>query len=56
MLTWHLVLITAIQPLEPYHPVLMRLNAIGGNWSQHGRWIRWDFTLPQSGLQNRNQS
>ncbi|MGI6148133.1 MAG: extracellular solute-binding protein [Limnochordia bacterium] len=36
--------------LEPYHPVLMRLNAIGGNWSQHGQWIRWDFTVPQSGL------
>lgn len=37
--------------LEPYDPVLMRLNAIGGeSWNQSGQWVRWDFEVPQSGL------
>lgn len=37
--------------LEPYHPVLLRLNAIGGTeWSQAGEWIRWDFEISQDGF------
>lgn len=37
--------------LEPYHPVLLRLNSIGGSgWSQAGEWIRWDFEVPQDGF------
>lgn len=37
--------------LEPYHPVLLRLNSIGGsNWSQVGDWIRWDFEVPEDGF------
>jgi ABC-type glycerol-3-phosphate transport system substrate-binding protein len=37
--------------LEPYHPVLIRLNSIGGsNWSRVGEWVRWDFEVPQDGF------
>ena len=37
--------------LEPYHPVLLRLNSIGGTeWSQAGEWIRWDFEVPEDGF------
>lgn len=37
--------------LEPYHPVLIRLNSIGGsNWNRVGDWIRWDFEVPEDGF------
>ncbi len=37
--------------LEPYHHVLIRLNAIGGmSWDQHGEWIAWEFEVPEDGL------
>ena len=37
--------------MEPYHHVLIRLNAIGGwNWDQAGEWLSWEFEVPQSGL------
>lgn len=36
---------------EPYHPYLLRLNAIGGyRWAQVGQWIAWDFSVPADGL------
>ncbi len=36
---------------EPYHPVQVRLNAIGGHrWSQPGQWILWEFEVPEDGL------
>lgn len=37
--------------LEPYHPALIRLNAIGGQrWSRAGDWIAWEVEVPKSGL------
>ncbi len=37
--------------MEPYHPVLIRLNSIGGgSWDQLGQWISWDFQVPADGF------
>jgi len=37
--------------MEPYHPVQIRINSIGGyHWAQANQWITWDFTVPESGL------
>ena len=37
--------------LEPYHPVEIRINSIGGHrWAQASQWITWRFSVPQSGL------
>ena len=36
---------------EPYHPVQVRLNAIGGHrWSRPGQWMVWEFEVPEDGL------
>ncbi|MFY9306321.1 MAG: extracellular solute-binding protein [Bacillota bacterium] len=37
--------------LEPYHPVEIRLNSIGGySWQRPGQWISWEFEVPEDGL------
>lgn len=37
--------------VEPYHHVLIRLNAIGGDrWTQPGEWIAWQVEVPEDGL------
>ncbi|HOO30847.1 MAG TPA: extracellular solute-binding protein [Bacillota bacterium] len=37
--------------VEPYHHVLIRLNAIGGDrWTQPGEWIAWHVEVPKDGL------
>lgn len=37
--------------MEPYHPVQIRINSIGGyHWAHANQWITWDFTVPESGL------
>lgn len=37
--------------MEPYHPVEIRINAIGGTqWEHANQWITWTFTVPESGL------
>lgn len=37
--------------LEPYHPVQIRLNSIGGySWQRPGQWISWEIEVPQDGL------
>ena len=37
--------------MEPYHPVQIRINSIGGYHCAHAnQWITWDFTVPESGL------
>jgi ABC-type dipeptide/oligopeptide/nickel transport system permease subunit/ABC-type glycerol-3-phosphate transport system substrate-binding protein len=37
--------------VEPYDPVLIRLNAIGGyRWKNPGDWLSWDFVVPEDGL------
>lgn len=37
--------------VEPYDPVLIRLNAIGGyRWKDAGDWLAWDFEVPEDGL------
>lgn len=35
---------------EPQHPTLIRLNTIGGEkWQTAGQWVRYEFTVEQSG-------
>lgn len=42
---------TADPAVEPYHPYLIRLNAIGGQrWAQPGDWIAWEIEVPEDGL------
>lgn len=37
--------------LEPYHPVQIRLNSIGGySWQRPGQWVSWEFEVPEDGL------
>lgn len=37
--------------MEPYHPVEIRINSIGGyRWAQASQWISWKFTVPETGL------
>lgn len=37
--------------MEPYHPVQIRVNSIGGHrWAHANQWIEWEFTVPESGL------
>jgi ABC-type glycerol-3-phosphate transport system substrate-binding protein len=37
--------------MEPYHPVQIRVNSIGGyRWSHANEWIAWEFSVPESGL------
>lgn len=38
---------------EPYSPSKIRMNTIGGyNWKYAGQWIKWQITIPESGLYN----
>lgn len=38
---------------EPYHPSKIRMNTIGGyNWKYAGQWLKWQITVPESGLYN----
>ncbi|HZG85822.1 extracellular solute-binding protein [Paenibacillus sp.] len=35
---------------EPYHPVKLRVNTIGGsNWDTPGQWISWQAEVPKDG-------